>query len=256
LVIYNNYNNGDHGNGHWIEANVFQEQIVGAGDVGQTWVFSFDAKRGNINDANSELCPCSTTALAFIKTLDPNNGFQLTNFISVDTTDLPDTWGSFDLSIEIDASLPGQIFQIGFASTATLFQPSGVLYDNINFAVETCNVEPTVTINACDSGVSNDDLASGCTMNDAIDVCAEDAIHQGAFVSCVANLANGWADEGLLNAGDNGKIIRCAARYRRSFGSTESRKVPVDEGSSIDGVRPSYALGSSGSSLRGSRRGR
>jgi hypothetical protein len=136
LSVYSDYNNGDHGNGHLIEANVFQEQIVDAANVGQTWVFSFDAKRGNINDPAFPGCPCSTTAFAFIKTIDPAAGFALTNFITIDTTDLPDTWGSYELSIEIDASLPGQIFQFGFLTNATLFEPSGNFYDNISFAEE------------------------------------------------------------------------------------------------------------------------
>jgi len=126
LVVYSDYNNGDHGNGNLIEANVFQEQIVGAADVGETYTFRFDAKRGNIGGA--------TTALAFIKTLDPNAGFALTNFLTVDTTSLPDTWDTFEIPIVIDASLDGQIFQIGFASTATNFEESGVFYDNVSLA--------------------------------------------------------------------------------------------------------------------------
>jgi hypothetical protein len=133
LVVYNDYNNGDHAVGNLIEANVFQERIVTAADVGETWIFKFDAKRGNINDPNDPNCPCTSTAIAFIKTLDPAAGYVTTNFITVDTTDLPDTWGTFELAIDIDDSLPDQIFQFGFSNTATLYQPSGVFYDNINF---------------------------------------------------------------------------------------------------------------------------
>ncbi len=135
LSVYSDYNNFDHANGHRIESNVFQEQIIGPGDVGQTWIFRFDAKRGNINDPGFGNCPCWSTALAFIKTLDPNAGFQLTNFVTVDTTDLPDAWGSFWLALEIDAGLVGQILQFGFLNNATLYQPSGVYYDNLSFAV-------------------------------------------------------------------------------------------------------------------------
>jgi hypothetical protein len=125
LVVYNDYNNGDHGNGFLIEANVFQEQIIGAADAGSTWLFEFDAKRGNIEP--------DTTALAFIKTLDPNAGYALTRFFTVDTTNLPDAWGSFSISIFIDPDLVGQILQIGFLNTTTFYTPSGVFYDNINF---------------------------------------------------------------------------------------------------------------------------
>lgn len=125
LVIFNDYNNGDHNIGNVIESNVFQEQTIGAADVGQTYTFSYDAKRGDI------VSP--TTANAFIKTLDPGAGFALTNFITNDTTALPVDWARYELSITIDAGLVGQILQIGFSSTAANFTPSGNFYDNIVF---------------------------------------------------------------------------------------------------------------------------
>lgn len=124
LVVYSDYNNGDHGNGNIIEANFFREYIVGAGNVGQTWSFSFDYKRGDIGG--------SSTALAFIKTLDPNAGYALTNFLIFDTTNADTLWSRHNLSLFIDASLTGQIFQIGFLNTATNYEPSGIFYDNIN----------------------------------------------------------------------------------------------------------------------------
>lgn len=133
LSVYSDYNNVDHGNGAYIEANVFQEQAIVAEDVGQTWNFDFQAKRGNIEG--------QTTALAFIKTLDPNDNYNLTNFITVDMTSIPATWGGYSVSLAIDESLAGQILQFGFASTATNYEGSGIFYDNINFDVET----PTAT---------------------------------------------------------------------------------------------------------------
>ncbi len=125
LSVYSDYNNGDHANGAHIESNVFQEQTVGPGDVGETWVFNFDAKLGNLGG--------SSTALAFIKTLDPNAGYAMTNFITMDTTNLDPAWGSYSLSIVIDASLVGQILQFGFSNTATNYEPSGMVYDNVLF---------------------------------------------------------------------------------------------------------------------------
>lgn len=124
LNIFSDYNNTDHPNA-WIEANVFQEMPIGPGDVTETWVFEFDAKKGNLAGA--------TTAIAFIKTLDPGAGYATTNFITVDMTSIPTTWGTYNVAIYIDASLDGQILQIGFASTTTNYEPSGVFYDNINF---------------------------------------------------------------------------------------------------------------------------
>jgi len=136
LVVFSDYKNTDHGIGNIIEANVFQERTIGAGDVGTTWNFLFDAKKGDLGGAS--------TALAFIKTLDPNNSFAQTNFITVDMTSIPATWGTYSLSIAIDNGLVGQILQFGFLSYASNYEPSGIFYDNINFAEEgTVAVEET-----------------------------------------------------------------------------------------------------------------
>lgn len=128
LSIYNDYNNGDHGAGFFIEANVFQEQVIGAADIGNSWMFEFDAKRGNIEG--------DTEARAFFKTLDPNNNFALTNFIWVDMTNVPTDWDRYSLSIFLDAGLEGQILQFGFLSTTTFYQGSGVFYDNLDFRLQ------------------------------------------------------------------------------------------------------------------------
>ena len=57
LVVYSDYNNGNHGDGSngIIETNVFREQFIGGADVGSTWRFEFDAKRGNIDGATTIL---------------------------------------------------------------------------------------------------------------------------------------------------------------------------------------------------------
>jgi hypothetical protein len=127
LNVFSDYNNTDHPIAY-IEANVFQEQMVGPGDVGETWVFQFDAMLGNL------VSP--TTALAFIKTLDPNAGYATTNFITLDMTNIGMSWGTYSISIFIDGSLDGQILQIGFANTTTNYAGSGVFYDNINFSID------------------------------------------------------------------------------------------------------------------------
>ena len=125
LVVYNDYNNGDHS---WanIEANFFREYITDASDVGRTMVFSFDGKLGDIQPP--------TTAAAFIKMLDPNNGWSVSEYQSVDTTNLTVNWETFTLSTEIRADQVGHIFQIGFMNTTTNWSPSGVGYDNINLS--------------------------------------------------------------------------------------------------------------------------
>lgn len=148
LVVYNDYNNGNHGDGSnaIIEANVFQEQIIGAADVGKTWRFEFDAKRGNIGGA--------TTARAFFKTLNPAAGYALTNFITVDMTNVPGTWGSYSLDIVIDASLQGQILQFGFLTWASNYQGSGIFYDNIAFGVAPIAVSLDIKPGSCPNPIN------------------------------------------------------------------------------------------------------
>ena len=125
ISVFSDYNNVDHSVGNIIESNTFQEQIVGLGDVGQSWVFDFQAKLGNIEGAS--------TALAFIKTLDPSSGYALTNFITMDMTSTPVEWTGYLLAIEIDPTLVGQILQIGFLNKASNYEGAGIYYDNIDF---------------------------------------------------------------------------------------------------------------------------
>jgi hypothetical protein len=132
LVVFSDYNNADHAAGRIIESNVYREQTVGAGDVGHTWVFAFQAKLGNL------VAP--STAAAFIKTLNPSAGYALTNLIVEDMTSIPATWSGYTLSITIDASLVGQLLQIGFLNKATLYVSSGVFYDNLDFHLDTSGV--------------------------------------------------------------------------------------------------------------------
>jgi hypothetical protein len=125
LSIYSDYNNADHGNGNLIESNVYHEQTIGAGDVGNTVLFQFDAKHGNWSGG-------STTAAAFLKTLNPAAGYATTNFVTTDMTGVPQSWGSYSVMLPIDAGLVGQLLQFGFVNTATNSDPSVVFYDNIN----------------------------------------------------------------------------------------------------------------------------
>ncbi|MDE0892568.1 MAG: hypothetical protein OSB14_10325, partial [Planctomycetota bacterium] len=137
LVVYNDYNNGDHG---WanIEANFFREYPIYASDVGRTMVFTFDGKLGDIQPP--------TTAAAFIKVIDTQT-WGLSEYQSVDTTSLTVNWETFTLSTVIRADQVGHIFQIGFMNTTTNWTSSGVGYDNINLGDA-----PVVTTGTDDCG--------------------------------------------------------------------------------------------------------
>lgn len=134
LSVYNDYNNGDHGNSYWIEANVYQERILGPADLGLNYTFTFDHRIGNaaLGDQNLK------EAVAFVKVLDPNNGFALVDFKKFNalsggsTTD----WTEGEtLTGVIDQAWNGHLIQFGFLSTCTKFVGSAVYYDNLSFVV-------------------------------------------------------------------------------------------------------------------------
>jgi hypothetical protein len=135
MTVYSDYNNPDHGVGNLIETNVFQEQTIATGDADKTCTFAWQQKKGGIQPP--------TTALAFIKVLDPNTGYGTSAFPSVDTTDLPVDWTGDEIQITIDPSWEpggtgplGHIFQFGFANTTTGYAPSDNVYDNVVFTCE------------------------------------------------------------------------------------------------------------------------
>ena len=144
LSIYSDYNNGDHANGNTIEANVFRERTIVAGDVGKVFTFQFDRKLGNLNSAGDPNCPypvagpflgtpCANTALAFIKVFDPV--FALLNFPTADMTSISTTWGTSSVTTApIPVGAVGGKLQFGFLNKASLYQPSGIFYDNLTFS--------------------------------------------------------------------------------------------------------------------------
>ena len=74
------------------------------------------------------------------------------------------------------------------------------------------NMDATVCIGDCDSGVDNQVLADGATFNDLIGEAAAEAKNHGDFVSAVSKLANQWKKDGLISGKEKGKITSCAAR--------------------------------------------
>lgn len=141
LVVFSDYNNTDHATGNIIESNVFLEMPIDSTNIGQIWTMAFDAKLGNIEG--------QSTAAAFIKTIDPAHSYNMTNFINVDMTTTPVSWQGYTLSISLaDSALAGQLLQIGFMNTATLYQGSGIFYDNINFYLSGASAVPATLAGA------------------------------------------------------------------------------------------------------------
>ncbi|MFK7885283.1 MAG: family 16 glycosylhydrolase [Gammaproteobacteria bacterium] len=111
-----------------VETNVFIEargvggSSISADDVGDTWTFTFDAKRGNLGGASR--------AFAFIKVLNPTAGFSTTDVTQVELTASAADWDTYTLELTIGEWI-GQVLQFGFQTTAAGFEPSGVFYDNV-----------------------------------------------------------------------------------------------------------------------------
>lgn len=134
LVFFSDYASGLHSDPNdprGLVLSLFQQQTIGAGDIGQTVTFDFLAE-GNAGPPTG-----NAITEAFLLTLDPNAGFAATNSLSVVTTTVPDgapTPGQITLDLT-DPLLEGQILQFGFRNTARDFEGSAVDYDNVNFTV-------------------------------------------------------------------------------------------------------------------------
>ncbi len=124
LSKYSDYNNRDGQAAGYVSASTYQEQTVGAGDVGNIWRFGYDAKMGNLENDSS--------AFAYMLTQDFTNKEEV--FLSNDSTNLPIEWLRYDIDLLITAAMVGDNLSFGFGATATGDNGSGVFYDNLSFA--------------------------------------------------------------------------------------------------------------------------
>ena len=137
MAVYSDYNNLDHnGTGRLINALVFQEIAVDAADLDKTITFSFLAGPASYTNEVADPIGPNASSLAFLKTIDPGNGFATTLIDIVDTTVLTGPT-ALSLSIFLDSSIiaAGQVLQFGFESTASDYEATGRHYDNINLQI-------------------------------------------------------------------------------------------------------------------------
>ncbi|MBW2588021.1 MAG: hypothetical protein JRD92_13910, partial [Deltaproteobacteria bacterium] len=119
----------------------------GTGGTGGTAGMGGAAGTGGTGGTGSPAC--DSTANAFIKTIDPANNFNQTNFVEEDTTNISEDWNRYSIELEIDAGLVDQLLQVGFSATASHFEPSGVFYDN---TVVDPNMQYTENFESLDQG--------------------------------------------------------------------------------------------------------
>ena len=125
LAKYTDYNNRTAMDaGEYVSASTYQEQVIGAGDVGSTWRFSYDAKKGN-------LVPDSS-AFAYMLALDFVDGGE--SFVSNDSTNLPIEWNRYFIDLAITPDMAGDTLSFGFGAVAANDNGSGIFYDNLVFA--------------------------------------------------------------------------------------------------------------------------
>ena len=120
LNKYSDYNNTSQEDSY-VQASTFQTQTITTSNVG-LWRLTYDAKIGNME--------ADSSAFAYMLT---QNFVDPDIFVSNDTTNLPVDWGTYTLDLLINESMIGSILTFGFGSTATMYNGSGVFYDNINF---------------------------------------------------------------------------------------------------------------------------
>jgi len=149
LAKFSNYNDPAQ-NTLYIQANTYQVQTITAGDVGSLWRFTYDAKIGNLE--------ADSSAFAYIETIAPITFFS-TALVLNDSTNLPDTWGTYTLDLFITPFLEGNSLLFGFSATSTNYNGSAVFYDNLSFAkvlMVTIDIKPdsqTNNINPRSKGV-------------------------------------------------------------------------------------------------------
>ena len=222
LSVYSDYNNADQATGKLVEANTFQEQVIGAADLHTTWTFQFDAKLGNL------VSPSKATA--FIKTIDPLHGYSMTNFFKINTDTIPAVWNTYKISIPLDSTaLVGQRLQFGFNNTTSYYVGTGVYYDNITFTkTATTGVAPNAPSVADLRPASPNPFAGSTRLDYTLATAgAADLTIYDVAGRHVATLFHGQAGAGLHSANWNGRTSDGHAApvgvYRAVFQSASGR---------------------------------
>jgi hypothetical protein len=87
--------------------------------------------------------------------------------------------------------------------------------DGVLDGVDHClgsDISPTVVVNGCDSGATNDVAANGCSNADVVNVCSPLlAAGRPAYVACTFLAASYLQHQRLITGRDRGAIVSCAA---------------------------------------------
>ena len=84
-------------------------------------------------------------------------------------------------------------------------------------ACDHSNVDATLSIAGCETGIANGVDADGCTLADALATACQLSIGskvRGRFAACVARLAGDWRRAGRIDRDQEGRAVACAAGGR------------------------------------------
>jgi hypothetical protein len=84
----------------------------------------------------------------------------------------------------------------------------GWFVDDVRFIDR--DFSPTVTIESCDPGISNAELATGCTITDLLRECAENASTHDFYIGCVGGVAASVKQAGVISNKQKTALIQCA----------------------------------------------
>lgn len=103
---------------------------------------------------------------------------------------------------------------VTLAGPAAAQEPLDTDLDGVTDDLDQCDasdLNPTVVIGTCDSGVANPLFSTGCTVADLVAACASGAKNHGKYVSCVSRVSNTLKKSHVISGRDKGAIQRCAA---------------------------------------------
>lgn len=176
--------------------------------AGDFWYFSAlagDVITIDVDRVNCEMDPIMLLYYGF------GDDTSLVEVAASDDEDLPCEPACFAWydPLLIDFALPSTgvytVVVFDFFSGACVSGP--LAYDIVVTGQNPC----IIVIDGCDTGVANQILPDGTTMQQGIDACAAAATNHGDFVSCVARLTNAWVEAGLITGEEKGRIQSCAA---------------------------------------------
>jgi hypothetical protein len=136
LNVFSNYDSAfndviQHEVGQLVEVNVYKEYRLTPENVG-TYVFTFDAR---LPDEGALEAPA--TAKAFLKVLDPSNDFQpFGTPAESDAGTLTTDWETRSVEFTVTEEMDGMILQFGLTNMASNYDPTGVLYDNVDLSIK------------------------------------------------------------------------------------------------------------------------